>query len=147
MESRFEQFSSVISGIYRYIQNIEREEMIKIGYKGAYSLYLVTLKRHSDGITAAQLGEYCAKDKAGVSRIISQMEADGLIYREGDYRAKLKLTDKGIKVAEFVKERADAAVYEVSRDLPEEKRIAMYEALNLIYSKLESISENGLKEE
>ena len=147
MESRFEQFSSVISGIYRYIQNIEREEMIKYGYKGAYSLYLVTLKRHPEGITATQLGEYCVKDKAGVSRILNQMEEDRLIYREGDaYRARLKLTEKGLEVAEFVKERAHKAVRQVSSDLPEDKRLIMYEVLDLIYSKLEEISEQGLPE-
>ncbi len=150
MQSRFEQFTSVISCINRYIQNIEREEMVKIGYKGGYALYLLTIQGHPEGITSAQLGEYCVKDKGGVSRTVAGMEADGLIKRisEGEnlYRARLVLTEKGEEVANFVKERAHQAVKAVSNDLSDEKRQIMYECLDDIYKKLEELNEIGLPE-
>ncbi len=148
MQSRFEQFSSVISGIHRFIQNIEREEMIKYGYKGSYAIYLVTVQNSPDGITASQLCEQCDKDKAAVSRTLSQMEADGLIERIGCggnlYRAKVMLTPKGKDVAEFVRERAHQAVKAVSGEFSEEKRQIMYEYLDEIYTRLQAISESGL---
>ena len=46
MKTRFEQFSFMISGIYREIQKIERDEMIKHGYRGAFAVYLATLGRY-----------------------------------------------------------------------------------------------------
>ena len=52
MINRFEQFSQVISGIHRYIQKLQRNEMVKRGYKGAFALYLVTLNRVSEGLTS-----------------------------------------------------------------------------------------------
>ena len=37
MLTRFEQFTSSIAGIYKHIQKIERDEMIKYGLKGSYA--------------------------------------------------------------------------------------------------------------
>ena len=79
MISRFEQFSYVISGIHRQIQKIERAEMIKRGYKGAFAQYLATLHRYEEGLTATELCEICDKDKAAVSRILAEMEEKGLL--------------------------------------------------------------------
>lgn len=148
MLSRFEQFSTVISDIYRYIQNIERDEMIKYGYKGAFAQYLVAMNRHSDGITAAQLCEICGKDKAAVSRVIAEMQEKGLVVRvsENDkaYRAKLKLTDEGIKAAEFVCKRAKAAVAAVGKEMSDEDRKIFYASLNMIASNLRILSKEGI---
>ena len=66
MLNRFEQFSSVMFGIWRDVQKIERDEMIKYGYKGAYAQYLVTLSQHPDGLIVSRLSEICDKDKAAV---------------------------------------------------------------------------------
>ena len=98
-KSRFEQFSFVISGIYREIQKIERDEMIKHGYRGAFAVYFATLKRYEEGLTSAEICELCDKDKAAVSRIIAEMEEKGLAERAKSsprgYRAKIVLTEKG----------------------------------------------------
>lgn len=55
MISRFERFSFAISGIYRSIQKIERDEMERYGLKGGYAQYLVAMARHPQGLTSAQL--------------------------------------------------------------------------------------------
>ena len=55
MMDRFEQFTSAISVITRYIQKLERDEMEKYGLKGAYAQYLLMMHHYPDGITAAQL--------------------------------------------------------------------------------------------
>lgn len=46
MINRFEQFSQVISGIHRYIQKLQRNEMVKRGYKGAFAQYLEIGRAH-----------------------------------------------------------------------------------------------------
>ena len=78
MISRYEQFTALISSIDRAIQKIERDEMVKLGYKGAYAQYLAAMKRYPEGLTAAQLCYICDRDKAAVSRSVGELEAHGL---------------------------------------------------------------------
>lgn len=149
MVSRFEQFSFVISGIYRYIQKIERTEMVKRGYKGAFALYLATLNRYEDGLTSAQLCEICDKDKAAVSRIIAEMEEKGLVERgkngKNGYRAKITLTESGKDTAAYVAERAHIAVSTVADEvMDKEQRIMFYSALDEIYKNLRKVSKEGI---
>ncbi len=148
MLNRFEQFSYVISGINRYIQKIEKDEMEKYGLKGTYTQYLVALSRNPEGLTATKLCEACDKDKAAVSRMVAEMEKIGLIYRENDrlnlYRAKLKLTEEGKKAAYYVSERAKAAVLAVDPEMTEDERRVIYECLDRINVKLQAIAKDGI---
>ena len=73
MVDRFEQFAGYISGIFRQIQKIERDELEKQGLKGAFAQYLVVMSHYPEGITATQLCEVCDKDKAAVSRVIAEL--------------------------------------------------------------------------
>ena len=146
--NRFEQFSSMISGINRYIQKIERDEMIKYGYKGAFAQYLVAIRRHPEGITSAKLCEICDKDKAAVSRVIAEMQEKGLITRESRsdrrYNAPIKLTEEGLQAAAYVDERAKAAIDAVGSDMTDADRAALYATLNFIAAKLQTISKAGI---
>lgn len=146
--NRFEQFSYVISGINRHIQKIERDEMIKYGYKGAFAQYLVALRRYPEGITSAKLCEICDKDKAAISRVLTEMQKKGLILRETQsdhrYNALIKLTTEGLKAAAYVDERAQAAIEAVGNEMTDENRAAFYATLDFIAAKLQTISKEGL---
>ncbi len=149
MISRFEQFAYVISGIQRELQKIERDEMIKHGYRGAFAVYLATLRRYEEGLTAAEICEICDKDKAAVSRIIAEMEEKDLVERdktgERTYRAKITLTEKGKETAEFVMQRAKAAVCAVSGEvMSDEQREQFYSCLDAIYKNLRKVSKEGI---
>lgn len=150
MIRRFEQFSFAISSIYRSIQKIERDEMIKYGLKGPYAQYLVAMDRYPEGITAAQLCEICDKDKAAVSRALGEMESKGLITKESandsGYRALVRLTPEGKQAGAYVAQKAKIAVSAAGMGLTDEKRAIFYEALYRIAGNLQSISENGLPE-
>lgn len=152
MISRFEQFSYVISGIHRQIQKIERAEMIKRGYKGAFAQYLATLHRYEEGLTATELCEICDKDKAAVSRIIAEMEEKGLVERQKKivrtYRSKITLTEKGKETAEFVAERAKLAISAVSDEVMDEgQREVLYSTLDALYKNLRKVVEDGILKE
>lgn len=145
MLERFAQFSSAISSIYRDIQKIEKDEMDRRGYKGAFAQYLVILDRYPQGLTAAQLCEHCDRDKAAVSRVMAEMESKGLVQRSGEsYRARLLLTPLGKETAGFVAQRAQVAVQEAGKDLGEEERRTFYAALGSIASRLQVLSQEGL---
>lgn len=145
MISRFEQFSSAISSIYKYIQKIEREEMAKYGLKGPQVQCLMALERNPDGLTAARLCELCEKDKAAISRTLAQMEKNGLVCREDTgYRAVIRLTDKGLNTARHIGRVVEEAVELAGKGLSDGERKVFYAALELVSSNLRSISEKGL---
>ncbi len=147
MLNRFEQFTLAISGIYRTIQKIERREMEQYGLKGGSAQYLVALSRHPEGLTAAQLCELCDLDKAVVSRTVKELEQRGLLTRDSGatgYRAKLQLTPAGQQAADFVRERAMAAVEAAGAGLSHAERAAMYAALESIALRLLALETQGV---
>lgn len=148
MKSRYEEFAGIISSINRSIQKIERDEMVKYGYKGAYAQYLAVMNRNPEGITSAQLCEMSDRDKAAVSRIVAEMEEKGLVVRESDndhlYRAKLLLTDEGRRAAEYVCARAAAAVEAGGHGLSDGNRRIFYETLALISDNLRHVQKDGI---
>lgn len=148
MIHRFEQFTSVISDIHRSIQRIEREEMERFGLKGAYAQYLLVMDRHPEGITAAALCESCDRDKAAVSRILTDMEHKGLILKGGvsSYRALIRLTEDGRRVAKYVRERAGAAVEAARLGLSEADSHVLYAILSRVSSNLRTIRKDGLEQ-
>ena len=106
--SRFEQFTVSVFSITRYWNRIATEEMRKLGLKGGYALYLITLSGSEEGMTAARLSEVTQRDKADVSRAIAQFQKQGLVesYGENRYRAPIKLK----KYGELTEEEAFPAV-------------------------------------
>ena len=148
MLERFEQFTAAISALYRDVQKIERDEMEKQGLRGAFAQYLLAISRYPKGITAAALCEVCDKDKAAVSRIVTEMEARGLVERETDgvsqYRAKLRLTPAGEEAAAFARKRASAAVELAGAGVSYEDRKVFYAALARISASLQQISRTGI---
>ena len=150
MVDRFEQFAGYISGIFRQIQKLEREELEKWGLRGAFAQYLIVMTHYPEGITAAQLSEVCDKDKAAVSRVIAELAEKGMVQRVGDqgtlYRAPIALTEEGRRAADFVAERATVAVAKATEGLSDTHRKVMYASLGLIFSNLEKICAEGIPE-
>lgn len=147
MLDRFERFSTSIVSIYNAIQKIEADELSKYGLRGAHAQYLIAMTHHPDGITAAKLGESLGRDKAAVSRAVSQMEEMGLISRKNEkkaYRASLHLTEKGDKAAKALCQRAILAAETAGKQLTDEMRDAFYRSLSIISDALDSICRDGL---
>ena len=138
MENRYELLSGSISSMYHDIQKIERVEMGTYGLKGP----------HAQGLTAARLCEICEKDKAAVSRILAELEAAGMIYRESRngsrYRASLLLTEQGNTAAEAVVEKARLAVELAGCGIGEDEREVFYRVLSIISGNLHKLCKEGL---
>lgn len=150
MTERFERFSYAISEISRHWHKLTSDEMEKYGLKGTHSVYLLTMARHPEGMTASQIGELCGRDKSDVSRMMAIMEKNGLVTKEGVhqnlYRGVFKLTEQGHAAADYVKRRATLAVDIAGRDLSEENRTIFYAALESIAANLRILSKEGLPE-
>ena len=148
MTDRFQQFSAAMSSINQYVLKLQREEMEKYGYKGAFAQYLMAMRRNPDGVTSAQLSEMCDKDKAAVSRVITEMIEKGLVVRKSAneklYRAKLSLTQKGTEIADYIANQGAAAVVAVNNAFSQEELKAFYSNLDYIAERLHTISKDGI---
>ena len=146
MIDRFELFTSYISDIYRHIQKIERDVMESYGLKGPHVQCLVAMSRQDQSVTAAQLSSLCEKDKAAISRTLSEMVQEGLVIREGQgsYRAALRLTEKGAEIARQVNQKVHLAVSQAGEGLSESDRETLYTALGCICTNLKQMSKEGL---
>ena len=83
MLDRFEKFSLAIAEINRCWHKIAAGELSKYDLKASHVTYLLTLARYPEGLTAPKLAELCDRDKADVSRMLSILEARGLVTKDG----------------------------------------------------------------
>lgn len=146
MADRFEMFSLNIFQITHYWNVLASEEMKPFGIKGISVLYLLALYHNKEGMTAAQLAQQCYRDKADVSRTISQFREKGLVEQLENqrYRARLVLTPKGEAVAAHLEGRAELALSLASVDLSEEEKASFASSLTIIANTLRKMSEDGL---
>ena len=149
MLDRFEKFSLAIAEINRCWHKIAAGELSKYDLKASHVTYLLTLARYPEGLTAPKLAELCDRDKADVSRMLSILEARGLVTKDGiggnRYRGCLRLTPEGQTVAEALSRRAELAVEQAGEGLTERDRIIVYTALDTITKNLRRICQEGLQ--
>ena len=150
MIHRYEIFSAAIASMHHDVQRIERVEMAKYGLKGPHAQCLLAMSRYPEGLTSVKLCEICDKDKAAVSRIVSELEQAGLLTiaeRNGvRYRAMLHLTEAGQTAAKAVCQRAELAVARAGEGLTDGQREVFYDVLAKIAGNLHAICKNGLQE-
>ncbi len=148
MLNRFARFSLAISEIDRCWHKLAAEEMAKYDLNSPHAVYLTTLYKYDDGVTAAKLAELCGKNKADVSRMISILEKKDLVRKEAVgnnlYRAKLFLTEKGREAAEHVNRRAAVAVEVAGAGMTDPERDVFYRCLERITANLQTLSKEGI---
>ena len=137
MIQRFQAFVTGITVCYKYIQRIKSAEMTEFGLKGTHVMCLFFLHHHPEGLTAAQLCQLCAEDKAAISRTLAVLHKDGyLTSGEKKYRALLQLTEKGLAVARQVDQLIAQWVGFGGDGLSDEDRAVFYRCLEQISGNL-----------
>jgi len=144
MLDRFERFSYTLSELSRYWHKIAGDEMSHYGLKGPHCVYILTLYRNPEGVTATQLSALCGKDKADVSRSLTVMEEKGLVRKGHGYRTPMHLTAYGKQAAEQVEQRAVTAVELGGKGLSDEARQIFYSTMDRIAENLRILCEDGL---
>ncbi len=121
--------------------------MKKYDLKGVYALYLIILYHNPEGITAAKIADLSCRDKAEISRAVSAFEEQGLIAEKNssNYRAPLRLSQKGMKIAGAIESKVFQAVTQASGEISDEDRQNMYECLDIIADNLKKLSDTGLE--
>jgi hypothetical protein len=79
MTDNFERLTLGTAQIVKCIQRIKKHDMYTLGLKGTHVMCLYYLSVYPDGLTATELCQHCREDKAGISRILSELEQNGYI--------------------------------------------------------------------
>jgi len=138
MIQRFQSFMTAITICYKHLQKIKSTEMTEYGLKGSHVMCLFFLHHHSEGLTAAQLCQLCAEDKAAISRSLASLHEKGLIEVDGQkkYRALIRLTEKGEEMSAKLDGLIETWVGYVGNGLSEQDRRAFYYGLTVISNNL-----------
>ena len=152
MIERFENLTAGVSQIYKDIQRIKKHRMNSMGLKGTHVMCIHYLHLHPGGMTAAELSRACREDKAGISRILSDLESHGFICYTTPpgtkkYRACAILTESGKEYAKKVDGLILNATLEGGRGITQEEREIFYRVLFLIAHNLERFCDQMEKEE
>lgn len=143
MIQRFEKLVTGVTRIYKSVQKIKKIQMNILGLKGTHVMCIHYLSRNPDGLTAAALCQLCNEDKAGISRILADLEQKKLIRYEQEcskkYRAKALLTEAGMKESRKVKKLILHAVRAGGKGLADKELEIFYHALFTIADNLEQV--------
>ncbi|MDO4313742.1 MAG: MarR family winged helix-turn-helix transcriptional regulator [Eubacteriales bacterium] len=144
MVDGFERLTTGVTSIYKSIQKIKRLRMDSIGLKGTHVMCIYYLYTNPEGLTGADLCSKCREDKAGISRILSDLESACLIcYKNtGDgrkYRAKAVLTEQGKTCGAKVTRLIEHAAVAGGTGLTDQEREIFYKVLFTISDNLETL--------
>lgn len=143
MFRRFETFVTAITQINRSIQKIKSQEMARFHLKGTHVMCLFYLQQHPQGLTAAQLAQFCEEDKAAVSRAIAELRTRSLVFVPEDsshrrYRAIITLTDEGKEITLQMNKRIVDAVENAAKGYSDEERAVFYRVLLQVADNLQN---------
>lgn len=144
MTDSFEQLTSGVTRIYKRIRKIKRLHMDPIGLKGTHVMCIHYLYTHPEGLTGTELCRKCREDKAGISRILSDLEDAGMIYYQDTengkkYRAKALLTKEGVSYGTKINTYIARAVVAGGNGLNASDTEVFYRVLFTIADNLEEL--------
>ncbi len=147
-QERFEEFSSLISGIYGSIQKLKARYTAQLGLKAVHVFWIYLLREHPEGMSASELAAAGQSDRSLVSREIDDLFEKEIIFtRDGSgkrrYGWKLELTDKGRELAEVISAVAAEVQNTVSRDIPEEDLVIFYRTLRTLAGGFDRLNKNN----
>ena len=143
---RFEQFSTLISGIYRDIQKLKTKWTAPLGMKAVHIFWVYLLKNHPEGLTASELSRHSQSNRSLVSREIQELMDLGYVQINGAsshrrYAQKLTLTPRGYDVAQRISEASLEIQNQVNAGIPEEDLITFYRTLGILMENFHRLTE------
>ena len=150
-EERYEQFSSLISGIYRDIQKLKAKWTEPLGMKSVHIFWVYLLKNHPEGLTASELSRHSQSNRSLVSREIQELIDLGYVQAENHakrrrYGQKLTLTPAGFEVADRISQASVDIQNKVNTGIPEADLVVLYRTLNILLENFHRLTEQTTEE-
>ena len=148
---RFEQFNSLISGLYRDILKLKTKWTEPLGMKAVHIFWVYLLKNHPEGLTATELSQHSQSNRSLVSREIQELIDLDYVYIENTgnrrkYGRKLRLTTAGIAAAKRISDATMMIQNQVNSGIPEEDLIIMYRTLGKLMENFHKLTEQSTEE-
>ena len=145
-KERFIRFALLIGGVQKHLQKIKLINAAELGIKGVHSFWLYELSRRPDGMTASELATQSRIDRSLISREITELEKGGHITVDPGkgkrgYNSKIRLTESGKKLAEYIGEIALHFQTEIDRNIEDEELRQFYCTLEKLYENFARISD------
>ena len=149
---RFEQFNSLISGIYRDIQKLKAKWTAPLGMKSVHIFWVYLLKNHREGLSATELSQHSQSNRSLVSREIQELIDLGYVYvdtnaKKNRYGQKFHLTETGREVADQIAAATRDIQSCVNAGIPEQDLITLYRTLGILMENFHRLTEQPLEVE
>jgi DNA-binding MarR family transcriptional regulator len=142
MEERFETFTVLINAISRSIHKLKAMEMAEFDLRSSHVSCLYYLYKMKS-LTAKELCDICAEDKANISRAVKYLEENGYVRCDAKhakrYQSLLTLTEKGEEIGERIACKIDRILFCAGDGVSEEDRQIMYRSLAVINENLHRV--------
>ena len=143
---RFEQFSNLISGIYRDIQKLKNKWTEPLGMKSVHIFWVYVLRNHPEGLSAAELSRHSQSNRSLVSREIQELINLGYVnYAKPGaskrYAQKLVLTEDGKAVAQRISEASVEIQNEVNQGISQEDLAVLYRTLGVLLENFDRLAD------
>ena len=153
-ELRFEEFSSLISGVHGDIGKLKARYTTQLGLKGVHVFWLYLLHAHPEGLSASELAAAGGSDRSLVSRELDALFAEGIVFtpdgpntKSGGgkrrYGWKLQLTEKGRALAELIAAVVTDIQNTVSRDIPPQDLAVFYRTLRVLAARFRELEKSN----
>ena len=148
-ESRFELFDGLIASAGKTLQRIKTNKMEKYGLGSTHTTCLCKLgKAGNIGVTQKELTEQESIDRAQVSRVLRDLEQNGLVKAVGNstYKRRYCLTEKGKAITAEINEIILEINRYVSEEISAEDIAVFYHVMQVIDSNLKKAEEKFCRE-
>lgn len=150
-EERFEEFSGLISGIYRDIQKLKAKWTEPLGMKSVHIFWVYLLRNHPEGLSASELSRYSQTNRSLISRELKELIDLGYVTigqplvrrRHGQ---KLVLTQAGLQAAERISDISYGIQQRVSASISPEDLAVFYRTLQVLLKNFDRLAEEALPE-
>ena len=143
-ESRFELFDGLIASAGKTLQRIKTNKMEKYGLGSTHTICLCKLgKAGENGVTQKELTEQESIDRAQVSRVLRDLEQEGLVHTVGNsaYKRKYCLTEKGVQITAEINDIILEINRYVSEEISAEDIVVFYRVMQVIDGNLKKAEE------
>ena len=148
---RFEQFNTLISGIYRDIQKLKTKWTAPLGMKAVHIFWVYLLNSHPEGLSASELSQHSQSNRSLVSREIQELIDLGYVYAKQStskrrYGQKLHLTPLGVEAAKRISDATLDIQNKVNAGIPEDDLIVLYRTLGILMENFHQLAEQPLED-
>lgn len=143
---KYIRFNLTVSNIEKALQKYKNSNLAEYNLRSTHMLCLVSLK-YGEAMTAADLADVCAVNKALISRVTADLFDMGYIEYTADsinkkYKKKITLTESGLNVTDEIAEKITSAVTSVSGQISETRLAVFYDVLFTIEKNLTNLAKN-----